>query len=63
MPGSSMQEKVLALFKDYDPQIREIIAEALVIEQEHLSMKNPRGAVESIEDVIDRVAKDETRKH
>lgn len=61
MPASSMQEKVLALFKDYDPQIREIIADVLAVEQEHLSMKNPRGAVEKIEDIIDRVAKYETR--
>lgn len=61
MAGSSLQEKVLALFKDYDPKIREVIAEALIVEQEHLSMKNPRGAVEKIEDILDRVAKDETR--
>lgn len=61
MLGSSMQKKVLGLFKDYDPKIQEIIAEVLNIEQEHLSMKNPRGAVERIEDVIDRVAKDEIR--
>lgn len=63
MASSLLQEKVLALFKDYSPAVREIIAEVLNIEQEHLSMKNPRGAVEKIEDVIDRVAKDETRKH
>ena len=61
MPASLLQEKVLALFKDYDPQIREVIAEVLGVEQEHLSMKNPRGAVEKIKDIIDRVAKDETR--
>lgn len=61
MLGSSMQKKVLELFKDYDPKIQEIIAEVLNIEQEHLSMKNPRGAVERIEDVIDRVAKHEIR--
>ncbi len=61
MAGASLQEKVLALFKDYDPKIREIIAEVLAAEQEHLSMKNPRGVVEEIEDIIDRVAKDETR--
>ena len=63
MSGSLMQEKVLALFKDYDPRIQEVIAEVLAVEQEHLSMKNPRGAVEKIEDIIDRVAKDETRQH
>jgi len=61
--GSMLQEKVMALFKDYPPAIQEILGEVLEIEQEHLNMKNPRGAVEKIEDVVDRVAKDETRKH
>lgn len=61
MAETTLQEKVLALFKEYDPRIQEIIAEVLALEQQHLSMKNPRGVVEKIEDVIDRVAKDEAR--
>lgn len=63
MAGSLLQEKVLAMFKDYEPAVREIIAEVLILEQEHLSMEKPRGIIEKIEDVIDRVVKDETRKH
>jgi hypothetical protein len=59
--GSSLQEKVMTLFKDYDLSIREVIADVLIVEQEHLSMINPRGVVEKIEDIVDRVAKHETR--
>jgi hypothetical protein len=61
MLGSAMQEKVLALFKDYDPSVKAVIAEVLALEQEHLSMKNPRGVVEKIEEIVERIAKNETR--
>lgn len=61
MAGSTLQEKVLDLFKDYDPQIRQIIAETLIVEQEHLSMKGARAAIEKIEEIVEKVAKHETR--
>lgn len=62
MLNSRLMVKVLELFKDYDPAVREIVGDVIQLEQEHLSMEKPRGILEKIEDVVDRVAKDETRK-
>lgn len=63
MKRMGMKAKLLELFKKYDEPIREIVSEALAVEQEHLSMKNPRGAKERVSDIVDRVAKDEIGQH
>lgn len=55
-----LKERLLELFRKYDADVQEVIAEVVTLEQEHISMKNPRGIKEKIKEVIDRVAKDET---
>jgi uncharacterized protein YaaN involved in tellurite resistance len=51
-----LKDKLRELFIDYDPTIQTIIAEILTLEQQHISMKRPRGVSEHIDEIITRAA-------
>lgn len=53
----SLQKQILSLFNDIDPELKEIVAEVLLIEQEFIHMERPRGVMERIDQVLDRVAR------
>jgi len=63
MANRPMPQRLLALFQNYPEAVRKVIAETLEDEQESLSMRNPRGILEKIEDIIDKVVKNEARQH
>jgi hypothetical protein len=54
-----LKDQLRALFVDYDPTLQNIIAEILTLEQEHISMKRPRGVAEQIDEIITRAANKE----
>jgi hypothetical protein len=58
-----MRARLLELFRNYDDPIQEIVADVLAVEQEYLSMKKPKGAKVKVDDIVDRVARDETGQH
>lgn len=53
----SLQKQILSLFEDIDPELKEVVAEVLLIEQEFIHMERPRGVMERIDQVLDRVAR------
>ena len=54
-----LRDHLLELFRECDEDIQEVIADVLILEQEHISMDRPR-VKDQIKHIIDRVAKDET---
>lgn len=54
-----LRDRLKALFKNYDPAVRQIIYEVGELEQQKISMKNPRGILEEIDVIISRIAKEE----
>ena len=52
-----LKERLTNLFKQYDPAVRAVIVEIGEIEQRYISMKNPHGIMDDIDDVITRIAK------
>lgn len=54
---SNLQKQILALFKEYEPDVQEVVASVLMFEQENIHLKHPRFK-EPILDVLDRVARD-----
>ena len=54
-----LKDRLMELFREYEQDVQEVIAEVLTLEQEHISMKHPR-VKEQIKEIIDRVIKDET---
>ena len=52
-----LQEKLLTLIRQLDPEIQELVAEVIVLERDHLDMLKPRGIKEKIRDAIDKYAK------
>lgn len=52
----SLQKQILNLFEDIDPELKEVVADVLLIEQEFIHMERPRGVMERIDQVLDRVA-------
>lgn len=54
-----LKDQLRELFVDYDPTIQTIIAEVLTLEQEHISMKRPRGVADQIDEIITRAASKE----
>jgi hypothetical protein len=54
-----LKDQLRALFVDYDPALQNIIAEILTLEQEHISMKRPRGVAEQIDEIITLAANKE----
>jgi hypothetical protein len=55
---SSLQKQILSLFEDVDPALKEVVTEVMLVEQEFIHMERPRGVMERIDQVLDRVAKD-----
>jgi hypothetical protein len=53
----SLQKQILSLFNGIDPELKEVVAEVLLIEQEFIHMERPRGVMERIDQVLDRVAR------
>ena len=51
-----MQEKLLTLIRQLDPEIQELVAEVILLERDHLDMLRPR-VKERIRDAIDKYAK------
>ena len=52
-----LKDRIIKLFKGYEPEVQKIIEEVLEIEQEYISMKSPRGVKEAIRETIDRAIK------
>ena len=52
-----MREKLAKLIVQFDPDVREIVADVIAKERERLDMLRPRGIKEDIEHIIDRVAR------
>ena len=55
---SSLQKQILSLFEDVHPALKEVVTEVMLVEQEFIHMERPRGVMERIDQVLDRVAKD-----
>lgn len=53
----TVQEKLIEMFRELDPDIQELVAEVIRMEREMLEMKKPR-IKDQIRDQIDRIAKD-----
>lgn len=53
----TVQEKLVELFHELDPDIQELVAEVIRMEREQLDMKRPR-VKDQIRDQIDRIAKE-----
>lgn len=53
----NLQKQILSLFTDIDSELKEIVAEVLLIEQEFIHMERPRGIMDRIDHVLDRVAR------
>ena len=47
----------IAISKEYEPDVQDVIAEVLALEQEHISMERPR-VKQPIRQIIDRVVRD-----
>jgi hypothetical protein len=54
-----IKDQLRELFINYDPPIQAIIAEVLTLEQEHISMKRPRGISEQVDEILTRAANKE----
>lgn len=52
-------DRLKALFKSYDPAVRQVIYEVGEIEQQYISMERPRGIYKDIDDVITKIAREE----
>lgn len=52
-----MREQLVTLIKQFDLEVQAVVAEVIAKEREHLDMLKPRGIMDDIEDVIDRVAR------
>lgn len=57
-----LKDRLKALFKSYDPVIRQVIYEVGEIEQQYISMEKPRGIMKDIDEIITRIAKEELEK-
>jgi len=53
---SSLQKQILSLFEDVDLALKEVVTEVMLVEQEFIHMERPRGVMERIDQVLDRVA-------
>ncbi len=54
-----LRDRIKTLFNQYDSAIRQVIYEVGDIEQQFISMKNPRGIMNEIDAVISRIAEEE----
>jgi hypothetical protein len=54
-----LREKILQLFREYEPEVQAVIARVLEEEWARLSYEKPRGILEEIRHIIDA----EVRSH
>lgn len=52
-----LRDKILDLFREYDPEIQNVIARVLEEEWARLSYERPRGMSEEIKHIIDAEVK------
>lgn len=57
-----LKDRLRALFKSYDPAVRQVIYEIGDIEQQYISMERPRGIMKDIDEVITRIARQELER-
>jgi hypothetical protein len=57
-----LKDRLKELFKSYDPAIRRVIQEVGEIEQQYISMKQPRGIMKVIDEMITRIAREELER-
>ena len=48
-----LRERILGLFREYDPDVQQVIAKVIEAEWAKLSYERPRGIVEEIRQIID----------
>lgn len=53
---ASLQKQILGLFEEVEPDIREVVAEVLRVEQELIHLQRAHGVMEKITEILDRVA-------
>lgn len=53
---ANLHQQILALFEDYDPDVRQVVQDVLEIELENIHYEKPR-VKDPILDVLDRVAR------
>jgi hypothetical protein len=51
-----MQEKLLTLIRQLDPEVQELVSEVILLERDHLDMLRPR-VKDKIRDTIDKYAR------
>lgn len=51
-----MRENLAQLIVKFEPEVQTIVAEVIAKERERLDMLKPRGIMDDIEHIIDRVA-------
>lgn len=52
-----LKDKILELFREYEPEVQEVIARVLEEEWARLSYERPRGIREEIRQIIDAEVK------
>ncbi len=52
-----LKDKILELFRDYEPEVQVVIARVLEEEWARLSYERPRGILEEIRQIIDAEAR------
>lgn len=57
-----LRDRLKALFKSYDPAVRQVIYEIGDIEQQYISMESPRGIMKDIDEAITRIARQELER-
>lgn len=57
-----LKDRLKALFKSYDPAVRQVIYEIGDIEQQYISMERPRGIMKDIDEAITRIARQELER-
>ena len=57
-----LKDRLRALFKSYDPAVRQVIYEIGDIEQQYISMERPRGIMKDIDEAITRIARQELER-
>jgi len=53
----NLQKQILGLFDDVEPDLKEVVAEVLLVEQEFIHMDKPHGVMKRIDQILDRVVR------
>lgn len=57
-----LKDRLKELFRGYDPAVQQVIREVGEIEQQYISMKQPRGIMKDIDEMITRIAREELER-